>query len=253
MLLIESLARHGTFLFRWRSFLPLLLLPLVVPALVETVAVEETIGEAAEEVWTIACLAISFAGLAIRWATVGFVPAGTSGRNTREQRADALNTTGTYSVVRNPLYFGNFIAILGLVVAIKSWWFVLVVCLAYWLYIERIIAAEESFLADAHAAAFADYVSRTPAFIPNFSLWTSPANSFSMRTVLRREYNGVLSVSAAYVALEFVTDVLMERESVRAWMESDWWWLVVGALAVAVFAVLRGLKKRTRILHVPGR
>ena len=32
----------------------------------------------------------------------------TSGRNTHDQVADSLNTSGIYSIVRHPLYVGNF-------------------------------------------------------------------------------------------------------------------------------------------------
>ena len=51
---------------------------------------------------------ISFLGEAIRIFTVAYTPAGTSGRNTKQQLADTLNTTGIYSLLRHPLYLGNF-------------------------------------------------------------------------------------------------------------------------------------------------
>ncbi|MFN0042007.1 MAG: methyltransferase family protein [Alphaproteobacteria bacterium] len=249
----EQLESQGAVLFRWRSFLPLFLVPVAIPALIESVAVDAIIGEEAEDAWTVFCLGVSFLGLMLRWVTIAFVPAGTSGRNTREQRAHQLNTTGVYSTVRNPLYLGNFVALFGIALATKCWWFAVIVCLAYWLYIERIVAAEEKFLDHAFPSIYADYAARTPAFVPRLGLWTGPAESFSLRTVLCWEYNGVLSVVAAFVALELITDVLMEHEGVRAWMEREWWWVTIGALALVLFSVLRGLKKRTRVLHVPGR
>ncbi|MGB8874133.1 MAG: hypothetical protein WCC75_12145, partial [Desulfobaccales bacterium] len=52
------------------------------------------------------------------WGSVslpwGLPPRGTSGRNTQGQVAETLNTTGIYSLVRNPLYLGNFLIWLGL-------------------------------------------------------------------------------------------------------------------------------------------
>ncbi len=58
-------------------------------------------------------MVISFFGLALRVIVVGHAPYGTSGRNTREQVADTLNTTGMYSIVRHPLYLANYLIILG--------------------------------------------------------------------------------------------------------------------------------------------
>lgn len=103
----------GQFFFRWRSYLPYLLaLPLIV-ALPQSGWFETAFGEAAEIAWDVFAALVAFAGLGIRVAAVGVAPVGTSGRNARAQRADSLNTTGLYSVVRNPLYLGNAIIVLG--------------------------------------------------------------------------------------------------------------------------------------------
>ena len=65
------------------------------------------------EAWQMLCISVSFLGLFIRIVTVGRAPIGTSGRNTREQVANTLNTTGIYSLVRHPLYLGNYLVFLG--------------------------------------------------------------------------------------------------------------------------------------------
>src|SRR5262245_19709566 len=103
MKLSDRLSDTGSFLFRWRSYLPLAPLfaasyagPRIDP------------GSAATRVaWDAVCLAVALIGLAVRVVTVGTAARGTSGRNTRAQKADVLNTTGIYSIVRHPLYVGN--------------------------------------------------------------------------------------------------------------------------------------------------
>ena len=53
-------------------------------------------------------LLVSLFGLAVRVRTAGHTPDRTSDRRTAEgQVADEPNTTGIYSVMRNPLYFGD--------------------------------------------------------------------------------------------------------------------------------------------------
>jgi len=89
---------------------------------------------------------ISLCGLAIRVYTVGHTPANTSGRNTAGQLAESLNTTGIYSLVRHPLYLGNFFMWLGVALLIANFWFVIAFVFAYWIYYERIMFAEEQFL-----------------------------------------------------------------------------------------------------------
>ena len=163
MKLRDRLGHDGAFLFRWRSYLPLLFLAFAFPAFFKTVQMEALIGESFAHAWVYFCMAVSYGGLLVRCLTIGFVPAGTSGRGTRRQQAEVLNTSGMYSVVRNPLYLGNFLAMLGIAMSLMVWWLVVVFLLAYWLYIERIIWSEEEFLSARFGSAYDEWSARTPA------------------------------------------------------------------------------------------
>lgn len=253
MTLFDTLSQQGNFLFRWRSFVPLVLLIPGAMALADSALFENKYGDFIEECWVIIGLVIAILGLAIRWITVGFVPGSTSGRNTKSQRADVLNTDGMYSIVRNPLYLGNFLAILGVLISLKVWWFVLIGILAYWIYIERVIAAEEEYLIEKFGDEYRQWAYQTPIFIPKIQLWRSPELLFSYKTVLKREYNGVMAVAAAFFITEFVIDVGFEREPVLLWAKEDWPWVAGFLMATATFFMLRTLKKKTLWLKVEGR
>lgn len=75
------MVRQGAWLFRWRSYLPLVLLPVAISVFQNSGWMTQLFGETVEESYDYLCLVTAFAGLAIRIGTVGFVPAGTSGRN----------------------------------------------------------------------------------------------------------------------------------------------------------------------------
>jgi protein-S-isoprenylcysteine O-methyltransferase Ste14 len=252
-LLKDDLRRQGAFLFRWRSYLPLLLLPVALTAASQSGSVERLFGPHWENVWEIFCAVISFAGLGVRALTVGFVPTGTSGRNTHGQVADVLNTSGMYSIVRNPLYLGNFLMLLGCAMLPGIAWFVVVTCTFFALYYERIIYTEETFLQEKFGDAYTTWASRTPAFFPNRKLWRAPEMQFSWLTVLRREYSGLYAIATALAAIVFACDMLGEREPVDFWLktESGWLWLFVSASIV--YLVLRTLKRNTNLLSVEGR
>jgi protein-S-isoprenylcysteine O-methyltransferase Ste14 len=253
MRLFERMERDGDLLFRWRGILPLLLLPAVIPALVDSVRMEALLGAGVDDLWMYGCLGLALVGQAIRCLTVGFVPRGTSGRGTARQRADRLNTSGMYSIVRNPLYVGNFVVLLGIALALKVAWVGLVVVLAYALWIERIVAAEEAYLAKRFGAAYALWAGRTPAFLPRPGNWRPPDLPFSWRSVLRREYAGLLVIASAFLALEVSTDLLIEGEAPARWISEDAVWVLVFAVAAAIFLALRLLKTRTGFLNAPGR
>ncbi len=249
MKISDSLVRDGSFLFRWRSYLPLVLLLPLVLALREAHHVEVAIGDRAHDIWVAFCYLISLSGLAVRALVVGLAAPGTSGRNVAEQRAESLNRTGLYSVVRHPLYLGNFLGIIGIVMSTMVWWFVALTALAYWLYIERIMATEEGFLEGRFGEDFRAWAARTPAFLPRFSGWVPSGRPFSFRTVLRREYNGVLAVAACFLVFEILLDVAVAGESLRDWIEEDMAWLIAFGLSALVFLSLRFLKKRTKMLN----
>jgi protein-S-isoprenylcysteine O-methyltransferase Ste14 len=250
MKICESLQRDGAFLFRWRSYVPLVLLPLLFLALKDAADVERAVGQSGHDLWGLACYAIAISGLAIRWIVVATAAPGTSGRNVKAQRADSLNTTGIYSVVRHPLYLGNFVAIMGIAMSLMVWWFALVAALAYWLYIERIMAAEEKFLAAEFGADFDAWASATPAFLPRFSLWRPSHRRAAIRTVFKREYNGVLAVALSFLAIEFLLDVVVTHQDVVAWAREDIAWPIVFAASLVIFLSLRWLKKNTGILDI---
>lgn len=182
-------ARWGTFCFRWRSYLPVLVVPVVIAGVAWFQHQFRT--HADDRLWEIGCVVLAFVGLAIRVYTVGTAAPGTSGRNTREQKASVLNTSGAYSVVRHPLYVANIVIAVAFGLFVHAW----VVprrrrrrCTSYY---AMIAAAEEHFLRARFGAAFDDWRARVRGFLPTFATCTG-------RTAVRpvRRAPGVLRLDA---------------------------------------------------------
>ena len=166
-MLIDELQRNGDWLFRHRSYVPLILLPLAAIAIAQrTHYLLDSPG------WNLGfelfCFAISLTGLAIRFVTLGYAGPGSSGRNTREQIADTLNTTGMYSICRHPLYLGNTVMMAGVMLFTQSILLTGIGILGYIVFYERIIAREEQFLETKFGAVFREWASRTPFMLPRF-------------------------------------------------------------------------------------
>jgi len=205
-------------------------------------------GPGAGVAWTSAGLLLGAAGLVLRAWTGGTVPAGTSGRGTREQRADALNTTGAYSLVRHPLYLGNALLWAGVAALAGSPGLLVAVALVFWLYYERIMLAEERFLWACHGDAFAAWAARTPAFLPRLSAWRPSPHPFRLRHALGRDY------PALYAFVAATTTVALARGVATGdgWRLAPAWlaWFTAGTTA---YVVLHALKRLTRALEVEGR
>lgn len=253
MSLYDDMVKSGHKMFQYRSYLPLLIIPPLLIAMKESIYVEDIVGDDIEDLWVGLCFCISVFGLFIRAITLGHVPGGTSGRNTSSQRAHTLNTTGMYSIVRNPLYLGNFIMILGVLLSIKVWWLVALGVLGFFIYMERIILAEEKFLSDTYGDDYKTWRSKTPVIWPNFKLWQKPELPFSLKTVLKREYPGMMALGTAFFVTEFITDIIFEGEDFMEWLKDDFVWPFMFVVIMTFGLTLRYLKKNTDFLKVEGR
>jgi protein-S-isoprenylcysteine O-methyltransferase Ste14 len=246
MALREEFENSGNWLFRWRSYLPVILLILFL------ITMKNYTFPGGDEkllsYWEYFCLSISAFGLLIRIITIGHTHKNTSGRNTKRQVAETLNTTGIYSVVRHPLYLGNYFMCLGIAMLPCMWYLPIIYSLVFWIYYERIMFAEEAFLRKVFSDDYLSWSQKTPAFLPRFKNYTKPKLPFSFRNVLKREYNGFFAVIFVFFIFNQLSILTVKHR-----FELDKLWLINLFIAFTVWLTLRTLKKKTCILHVEGR
>ncbi len=197
--LASRMAEQGVWLFRWRSYLPLLLAGLLIVRMIELA--DNHLLREIPEAWSCLCILVMASGLVLRAITVGSVPERTSGRNTKRQLADSLNTTGTYSIVRNPLYTANFLIGLSGFLYSGDAWLILIYALSFWCYYERIIATEEVFLSEKFESTYHEWAKHTPCLVPQFRLWKSFNRPMLVRRILAREYTSWWVATAFYAGI----------------------------------------------------
>jgi protein-S-isoprenylcysteine O-methyltransferase Ste14 len=184
-------------------------------------------------------------GHLIRALAVGKRAAHTSGRNRDEQVAEALNSTGIYSMVRHPLYLGNITTYMGWVVFTGIDWLIPIMLVGFLFYYRFIIYAEEQFLTRKFGQDYLDWKSSTPLLLPAFWKFRANPQPFSWKVVVENEYSGMAaSMTTAWVLMAFqwyVLGVFQQKVIV----------LVVFALFILVFTYgLRYLKKKTQFFKV---
>ena len=198
--------------------------------------------------WAVASAVTILAGLVVRVTTVGRVPADTSGRTTVAPRAGALNTTGWYSVVRHPLYLGNYLMGLGVALYVGQPWLAIAFSMAFACFYGPIIAAEDAFLASRFAKAHHAWARSTPAIVPRLGGRRPAELPFSARAALRREYHGAYAAIAALFTLDVVRGwAVTGAPTAPAYA----WWLF--AVATTIWLGVRLLALRTDVLTEPGR
>ncbi|MFC2107603.1 methyltransferase family protein [Bacteroidota bacterium] len=247
MALLHSFEKSGNFLFRNRSFLPLILFALSVPVVYFTDY--SFLNQNLVCGLSMFAIFISALGFIIRAISIATTPKGTSGRNTKSgQVAESLNTTGIYSIVRHPLYLGNYLMWIGIVVYTFNIYFVIIVSLAFWLYYERIMFAEERFLEKKFGEDYLNWSLKVPAFIPSFKNYIRNAVPFSWVSILRREYSGFLATVLSFAFIDHLRNWFLNQDV--SWNRNSTY--VLGA-AIIITLILRTLKHNTSLLKEKDR
>jgi protein-S-isoprenylcysteine O-methyltransferase Ste14 len=228
MPLLEHFEISGKWLFRRRGFLPLLLFLILYSGLrgfhyFNGSHFDETLFE-------LACFVLGLSGQAIRVHAIGHVAPRTSG-NGRRIQAQSLNITGLYSVVRHPLYLGSYLMWLSAALLSRNLWVVIVITLAFWLYYERIMFAEESFLRREFGTSYDRWAHHTPAFLPDVRLWKPPAEPFHWRDVLLRERSAFAALALTFAVFDAYVDA-----SARGGLP-ELLWLSLVAVAASIYLV----------------
>lgn len=241
MALQEEFELQGNFLFRHRGVLPLAIIVLGIFAYINNVTVFLEKGKnAIDGFYNYFCLLVTLLGFGIRAYTIGYAHNNTSGRNTTKQIADKLNIAGIYSLVRHPLYLGNFFMWLGIGLLTQAPWFILAFIFMYWVYYERIMFAEEQFLRKKFGDIYLSWAKETPAFIPRFTKFKKNVTKFKITKVIKQEKTGLLLVFLLYFLFyEIGLSITLNKISINF---NFWFYSMV--LALFNYILIKLLEKK---------
>jgi protein-S-isoprenylcysteine O-methyltransferase Ste14 len=245
MALVHEFENSGNWLFKRRSWLPVFMIVAGI-IVMYTGNRQAILFDMRDE---LIFLGVSLLGQVIRILTVGFTPKNTSGRNTvNGQLADELNVTGIYSLLRHPLYLGNFFMWLGPVLFLRSICFAIIFVLLYWIYYERIMFAEEQYLRRKFGEIYDKWSETVNSFIPYSFKYIPPNLPFSVRNVLKREYNSFVNIFVIFTLLDLFRNYFLSE---RIYFTEMWVWLF--ASSGVIWLMVRTIEKRTHWLDVEGR
>jgi protein-S-isoprenylcysteine O-methyltransferase Ste14 len=250
MALQEEFEKQGNWLFRYRGILPLIVFIIGILFQIQRKISPELFfldDSLLEPYYPYFCFIISLLGLAIRVYTLGFTPKNTSGGNVIKQVASELNTSGSYSMVRHPLYVGNFLMWLGPLLLTGHLWFLILFCLAYWIYYERIMFAEEQFLRKKFGKPYLEWAEQVPPFLPRFKAFKKPQLHFSWKKILKKEKNVFAEVFLVFLLFDIAGELATGGREINYFFAGGFLLTALG------YVVIKLLKNRTRILDDPGR
>jgi protein-S-isoprenylcysteine O-methyltransferase Ste14 len=237
MALQQEMVRQGNFLFRHRGTLPLLI---IIPAiLLRVCGIHTNWLQEHAELTTYTAYGISLLGLILRFIIVGHAAPNTSGRNTEGQIADTINSDGLYSVVRHPLYLGNFLMWLGPALLTFHSWFIGLFVFLYWIYYERIMLAEEDYLRNKFGEPYENWAAGRPAFIPDLSKWKPYQNKLIFYKALYQEKTGLLWLNLIFWIFNSADNFTLNAS---VFIVQPWSGLLF--ISIALYLILKITKRR---------
>jgi protein-S-isoprenylcysteine O-methyltransferase Ste14 len=241
MALQEDMRKEGNWLFKYRSYLPLFILVIGLALYIlkelnpNFFLGQETIGE---YIYNFICLFIGLLGLFIRFHVVGYAAENTSGKNTAEQKADTVNSTGFYSIVRHPLYLGNFLMWLSAAMLIANIWFIVVFCLVYWVYYERIMYAEEAYLREKFGDNYLNWANTVPTFFPRCKNYRKPSLPFNWMKAIKSEKNSFAALTLIFCLFDIIGQIITQRYNF------NYVFIGLSIFSLLMYVVIKALKVR---------
>ena len=120
---------------------------------------------------------------------------------------DELAMTGPYSVVRNPLYVGNFLGLLGFGFAVEQPLLAIALGLTFALFYPSVVAQEESHLAGVFGEPYREYCARVPRWMPDWSLYQEPGTVTVSPRHVRKAILDAMWFLWAFALWEFIEEL----------------------------------------------
>lgn len=237
------LVRYGNFLFRYRdAVFPVVLLALFVASPAHWPRDDRGLDN-----WLdVAGVTVALIGQALRAATVGYAYIIRGGKN-KQVYAEELVTRGLFEHCRNPLYVGNLLILLGLLLIWNSPLAYIVGVPFFLLGYIAIVAAEEVFLRRKFGAQYDAYAERVHRWWVRLSGIGASLDgmTFNWRRVVLKEYGSAAYWMAAACVLQLADS--LSRQPWRA--HPVYHGALVAAIVVitSLWAYARYLKKSKRL------
>lgn len=226
--------RVGNVLFRYRSFTPL-------PLILMVFLLFRPLDMGTMNGWVVVGgLFLSLTGELIRIMAVGFSLAGTSGRE-KFLKADSINSTGIYSLSRNPLYIGNFLIFSGLLVVFANVYALLIVLFFLIVQYYFIILTEERFLADRHGKIYQEYCKEVPRVFSGFRCYQKPGTTFNLRKVVFKENDSLFNLLLIFILILVIRELTFYHKLIHKVP-----FISVVSILIGFYIVVKVLKKREK-------
>ena len=192
-----GIVRVGNFFFRYRNALFPVVIIFAAVALRPKIMFDNPLADRALRL-TGACLALL--GQTVRLLTIGFEYIHRGGKDGRVY-AGRLVKGGVFGLVRNPMYIGNVLIAIGMIMYLGSaLGYLLLIPFFLFVYM-ALIAAEEAYLWKTFGSEYAEYCAKVNRLVPRLDNLEAAFSgmSFNWRRSLKKDLGTIVGLTIGFV------------------------------------------------------
>ena len=149
----------------------------------------------ADQILGILGAGMALLGDAVRFVTIGFEYIHRGGKNGQVYAA-RLVRGGVYGITRNPMYVGNALIMIGLILLFGSPWGYFILIPFFLFVYQSIVVAEENYLRNKFGGEYHDYESAVGRYLPTLSRVAESFSGmrFNWQRIVRQEMGTVVGL-----------------------------------------------------------
>jgi protein-S-isoprenylcysteine O-methyltransferase Ste14 len=185
-------------------------------------------------------------GEAVRFVTIGFEYIHRGGKDGQIYAA-RLVRGGVYGITRNPMYVGNALIMIGLIVLFGSPWGYFILIPFFLFVYQSIVVAEENYLRNKFGGEYHDYESAVGRYLPTLSRVAESFSGmrFNWRRIVRQEMGTVVGLTIGFILIPVWRTYYLHGIDPSKAAAARAFWLCLGVLVVYFF--LKRLKKNNKL------
>lgn len=187
----------GNFLFRYRNAL----FPVIFVFAALTLRPKIMFGNLlADRALRVIGIAVALLGETVRLLTIGFEYIHRGGKDGRVY-AGRLVKGGVFGLVRNPMYIGNALIAIGMIMYLGAPLGYLLVIPFFLFVYQALIAAEETYLWKTFGSEYANYCAKVNRFVPRLDNITAAFSgmSFNWRRSFKKDLGTVVGLTMGFI------------------------------------------------------
>ena len=233
----------GNFFFHYRNYLFPVIMTTGALFLQPQIIFESLI---ADQILGILGAAIALLGEGVRIVTIGFDYIHRGGKD-GQVYAGRLVRGGVYGIIRNPMYVGNALIMIGMVVLFGSPWGYFIVIPFFLFVYQSIVAAEEYYLRNKFGREYHDYESAVGRYLPTLSRVAESFSGmrFNWQRIIRQEMGTVVGLTIGFILIPVWRAYYLHGSETAKVVAARAFWLCLGVLVIYFF--LKRLKKGNKL------